>query len=57
MIVWTSFPGENGLAAGAALFRAVQAALGGQLTAEAALTNAAQEINALIGSEPCSAAG
>lgn len=57
MIVWTSFPGENGLAAGAALFRAVQAALGGQLTAEAALTNAAQEINALIGNEPCGAAG
>ncbi|MFS8902249.1 ABC transporter substrate-binding protein [Synechococcus sp. H60.4] len=54
MIVWTSFPGENGLAAGAALFRAVQAALGGQLTAEAALSAAAKEINDLIGNEPCS---
>jgi len=55
MIVWTSFPGDDGLAAGEALFQAVQAALGGESTAEAALTAAAQEINDLIGDEPCSA--
>jgi multiple sugar transport system substrate-binding protein len=55
MIVWTSFPGENGLAAGEALFQAVQAALGGAESAEAALTEAAREINELIGDEPCSA--
>ncbi|MBC7810858.1 MAG: ABC transporter substrate-binding protein [Burkholderiales bacterium] len=54
MVVWTSFPGENGLAAGEALFQAVQAALGGESTAEAALTTAAQEINELIGDQPCS---
>jgi multiple sugar transport system substrate-binding protein len=55
MIVWTSFPGEDGLAAGTALFDAVQAALGGEATAEEALTAAAEEINELVEGEACSA--
>lgn len=56
MVVWTSFPGENGLAAGEVLFQAVQAALGGAESAEAALTEAAEEINDLIGDQPCTPA-
>lgn len=52
-VPWTSFPGTNGLAASQALFRAVQKALSGQATAEAALKEAAQEINRLIGNERC----
>lgn len=52
-IVWTSFPGTNGAAASSELFQAVQAALGGEATAEEALTAAAEEINNLIGDEPC----
>ena len=51
---WTSFPGVNGLAASQALFRATQKALFGQATAEAALKEAAGEINRLIGGERCS---
>jgi multiple sugar transport system substrate-binding protein len=54
-IVWTSFPGTNGAAASTELFEAVQATLGGEQTAEEALTAAALEINNLIGDEPCSA--
>lgn len=53
-VPWTSFPGPNGLAASQALFRATQKALSGQASAEAALKEAAQEINRLIGSERCS---
>lgn len=52
-VPWTSFPGKNGLAANQALFRAVQKALTGQATPEAALKEAAQEINRLIGGERC----
>ncbi|MGC8967969.1 MAG: ABC transporter substrate-binding protein [Thermus sp.] len=53
-VPWTSFPGKNGLAASQALFRATQKALAGQATPEAALKEAAQEINRLIGGERCS---
>ncbi len=53
VIPWTSFPGADGLAAGRALFEATQAALGGQMTADAALADAAEEVNALIGSVDC----
>jgi multiple sugar transport system substrate-binding protein len=53
-VPWTSFPGKNGLAASQALFRATQKALSGQASAEAALKEAAQEINRLLGGEPCS---
>jgi multiple sugar transport system substrate-binding protein len=53
MIVWTSFPGPNGLAAGRALFEAVQSALGGQASAADAMKKAAEEINKQIGAEPC----
>lgn len=52
-VPWTSFPGPNGLAASQALFRATQKALSGQATAEAALNEAASEINRLIGMERC----
>jgi ABC-type glycerol-3-phosphate transport system substrate-binding protein len=55
MITWTSFPGTDGLAAGRALFEAVQAALGGQETAEAALKKAADTINGLVGNVDCAA--
>ena len=50
---WTSFPGANGLAASQALFKAVQRSLGGQTSAQAALNDAAQEINGLIKNEKC----
>lgn len=53
-VPWTSFPGPNGLAASQALFRATQKALSGQASAEAALKEAAAEINRLIGTERCS---
>lgn len=53
MILWTSFPGTNGLAAGRALFEAVQSALGGQQTAEEALKAAAATINTEIAGETC----
>jgi multiple sugar transport system substrate-binding protein len=53
MILWTSFPGPNGLAAGQELFVAVQSALGGQATAADALKTAAEKINAQIGNESC----
>jgi multiple sugar transport system substrate-binding protein len=53
-VPWTSFPGKNGLAASQALFRATQKALSGQASAEAALKEAAQEINRLLRGEPCS---
>ncbi|GAA6732189.1 ABC transporter substrate-binding protein [Thermus brockianus] len=53
-VPWTSFPGPNGLAASQALFRAVQKALAGQATPEAALKEASVEINRLIGRERCS---
>jgi multiple sugar transport system substrate-binding protein len=54
MVRWTSFPGPNGLAAGEAVFRATQAALGGSQTAAEALAQAAAEINALIAGQSCS---
>ena len=50
---WTAFPGANGLAASQALFKATQAALGGQATAKDALAQAAQEVNAAIKGEKC----
>ena len=53
-IRWTSFPGSNGLAASQALFRAVQRALGGEASPEAALRDAALTVNGLIKSERCS---
>ena len=53
MVRWTSFPGPNGLAAGEALFRATQAALGGELTAAEALARAAEEINTLLAGQTC----
>jgi multiple sugar transport system substrate-binding protein len=53
MVRWTSFPGPNGLAAGEALFRATQAALGGELPAVEALAAAAEEINGLIAGQAC----
>ena len=53
MVRWTSFPGPNGLAAGEALFRATQAALGGELTAAEALAQAAEEINTLLAGQTC----
>lgn len=54
MVRWTSHPGPNGLAAGDAAFRATQAALGGQLSAQEALAAAAAEINQLIAGQACS---
>lgn len=53
MVRWTSFPGPNGLAAGEALFRATQAALGGEMTAAEALARAAEEVNALLAGQTC----
>ncbi|MFQ3660033.1 MAG: ABC transporter substrate-binding protein [Anaerolineae bacterium] len=53
MVRWTSHPGPNGLAAGDAAFRATQAALGGQLSAQEALAAAAAEINQLIAGQAC----
>lgn len=53
MIVWTSFPGTNGLAAGRALFEAVQSALSGKASAADALAKAHADINKLVGSEKC----
>jgi len=50
---WTSFPGSNGLAASQALFKATQRALGGQATAQVALSDAAQEVSGLIKGEKC----
>ncbi len=50
---WTSFPGPNGLAASQALFRATQRALSGQVTAEAALQEAARDINRAIQGQRC----
>lgn len=50
---WITFPGANGLEAQEDLFDATQAALGGQQSAEAALTAAAGAINGLIAGEPC----
>jgi multiple sugar transport system substrate-binding protein len=50
---WTAFPGANGLAASQALFKATQAALGGQASAKDALAQAAQEVNAAIKGEKC----
>jgi multiple sugar transport system substrate-binding protein len=50
---WTSFPGSNGLAASQAFFQSVQQALSGQISVAQALQNAAQKVNALIGSVPC----
>ena len=43
----------NGLAASQAMFKATQAALGGQVTAKDALARAAQEVNAAIKGEKC----
>lgn len=53
MVRWTSHPGPNGLAAGEAAFRATQAALSGELTAQEALALAAAEINDLIAGQAC----
>lgn len=53
IITWTSFPGNNGLAAGRALFDATQLALSGQATAEVALADAAQQVNRLLRGERC----
>lgn len=53
MFTWTSFPGDDGLAAGRALFEAVQSALSGQATAADALAAAHEEVNRLVGEEPC----
>ncbi|GAC1473417.1 MAG: ABC transporter substrate-binding protein [Ktedonobacteraceae bacterium] len=55
VVRWTSFPGSNGLAASQALFQGVQQALGGQVSPAQALQNAAQKVNAAIGSVTCSA--
>lgn len=52
-IPWTAFPGKNGLAASQSLFKATQAALGGQQTAEQALKASAQEVNGLLRGETC----
>lgn len=53
VITWTSFPGENGLAAGRALFEAVESTLGGQTTAADALPAAAATVNELIAGQSC----
>lgn len=50
---WTSFPGANGLAASQALFKATQRALSGQVSAQVALSEAAQEVSRLIQGEKC----
>jgi multiple sugar transport system substrate-binding protein len=52
-ITWTSFPGNNGLAAGQSLFKAVQQALSSQSPADVALKSAAIEVNRLIAGEKC----
>lgn len=53
VIPWTAFPGKNGLAASQSLFKATQAALGGQQTAQQALKTSAQEVNGLLRGESC----
>lgn len=50
---WTSFPGPNGLAASQALFKATQRALGGQASAQTALSEAAREVSRLLQGEKC----
>lgn len=53
VVPWRSFPGPNGFQASKTLADAVEAALGGQQTAEDALGNAAQEANSLLEGEEC----
>lgn len=53
VITWTSFPGENGLAAGRALFEATESVLSGETNAEEALAAAADEVNRLISGQTC----
>lgn len=53
VVAWTSWPGPDGLAAGRALFEAVQSALSGEQTAVDALAAAAEEVNSLIAGQPC----
>lgn len=50
---WITFPGANGIEAQQSLFEATQAALGGQQTAQEALTASAETINGLIAGEDC----
>lgn len=53
VVPWASFPGPNGLQASQALFGELQEALGGQSTAEAAMREAAGEVDELIAGQPC----
>ena len=52
-IRWTTMPGANGLAAGQALFKAVQQSHSGQASPADALKAAAAEVNKQIAGEKC----
>lgn len=54
IVPWRSFPGENGFQVSKELADAVEAAVGGQRSAEEALVSAAEEANDLLEGEECS---
>lgn len=54
IVPWRSFPGTNGFQVSKALADAVEAAVGGQQSAEDALSQAAEESNDLLEGEACS---
>lgn len=51
---WQSFPGPNGLEASKTIFSATQEVLGGESSAEEAMSRAADEVNEMIEGQPCS---
>lgn len=51
---WVAFPGNDSLQASETLFKAVQQTLGGQQSAEQALSGAAEKVNSLIEGQGCS---